>query len=154
MNRKKLVPLIFKYGGFIFLALLVYFILMKLLGFATIVELRFLNFFILLVGIRLFLLRLKRENDGGNLDYLHVLGYGFAAAVVSSVLFSAFMFIYLAYVDAGMMHHIQAHQPFGEYLTPGSAAIVLILEGGSSGAIISFVLAQYSGKETEMKQAD
>ena len=153
MNRKKLVPLIVRYGSFTFLGLLVYFLLMKLLGLANIVELRFLNFFILLVGIRFFIMRLKREGNG-SLDYLHALGYGFVVAAFTSLLFSAFMFIYLAYLDPGLMRHIQAHQPFGEYLTPGSAAIVLILEGDASGAIISFALAQYAGKETEMKQAD
>lgn len=153
MDRKKLMPLMFKYGGIMAMGLVVYFLLMKLLGLATIVELRFLNFFIILVGIRLFVLRLKRENNGA-LDYLHALGYGFVVAAITSILFSAFMFIYLAYIDPGLMHNIQAHQPFGEYLTPGSAAIVLILEGDASGAIISFAIAQYIGKETEMKQAD
>jgi len=153
MDRKKLMPLIFKYGGVMALGLVVYFLLMKLLGLGNIVELRFLNFFIILIGIRLFILRLKRENNG-SLDYLHALGYGFVVAAITSILFSAFMFIYLSYIDPGLMHYIEAHQPFGEYLTPGSAAIVLILEGGASGAIISFVLAQYIGKESEMKQAD
>jgi hypothetical protein len=153
MNRKILVPLIFKYAGLIFLGLLVYFLLMKLLGFETMVELRYLNFVIMLIGIRLFILRLKRESNG-QLEYLHTLGYGFVVAAIASLFFSAFMFIYLSYIDTNMMQNIQAHQPFGQYLTPGSAAIVLLLEGDASGAIISFVFAQYIGKETEMKQAD
>jgi hypothetical protein len=153
MNRKMLVPLIFRYAGFTALGLLVYFLLMKLLGFETMVELRYLNFVIMLIGIRLFILRLMRENNG-NLDYLHSLGYGFVVAALASLFFSAFMFIYLSYIDTAMMQNIQAHQPFGQYLTPSSAAIVLLLEGDASGAIIAFVLAQYVGKMTEMKQAD
>ena len=153
MNRKILVPLIFKYAGLTFLGLLVYFLLMKLLNLETRVELRYFNFVILLVGLRLFILRLKRENNG-HPEYLHSLGYGFAVAALTSLFFSAFMFIYLSYIDPAMMQHIQTHQPFGHYLTPGSAAIVLLLEGDASGAIISFVFAQYMGKETEMKQAD
>src|SRR5262245_28882700 len=102
VTRKKLVPLIFKYAGFISLALLIYFLLMKLFGFANIVELRFLNFFIMLIGIRLFIMRLKRENNG-TLDYLHSLGYGFVVAGITSLFFSAFIFIYLAYLDPGLM---------------------------------------------------
>jgi hypothetical protein len=153
MNRKMLVPLILRYAGFIALGLLIYFLLMKLLGFETMVELRYLNFVIMLIGIRLFIMRLKRENNG-NLDYLHSLGYGFVVAALASLFFSTFMFIYLSYIDTAMMQNIQAHQPFGQYLTPSSAAIVLLLEGDASGAIIAFVLAQYVGKMTEMKQAD
>src|SRR5258706_700796 len=153
MNSQKLVPLIIRYSGFTSLAFLAYFLLMKLLNLETIVELRLLNFFIMLLGIRFFLLRLKREHDG-RLEYLQSLGYGFVVAVFASVFFSAFMFIYLAYIDHAMMQHIQTNQPFGEYLTPGSAAIVLILEGCSSGEIISFALAQFISKESEMKQAD
>ncbi len=153
MDRKKLVPLIFKYAGLTFLGLVVYFLLMKLFGLETRVELRYFNFIILLIGLRLFILRMKRENNG-QLDYLHSLGYGFVMAALSTLFFSAFMFIYLSYIDTAMMQHIQAHEPFGQYLNPGSAAIVLLLEGDASGAIISFVFAQYIGKETEMKQAD
>lgn len=153
MNRKILVPLIFKYAGFTALGLLVYFLIMKLLGFETMVELRYLNFIILLFGIRFFLLRLKRESNG-HMEYLQSLGYGFVMAAFTSLFFAAFMFIYLSYIDTAMMQNIQAHQPFGQYLTPVSAAIVLILEGDASGAIISFALAQYLGKETKMEQAD
>jgi len=153
MNSTKLVPLIIRYSGLTSLALLAYFLLMKVLNLTTIVELRYLNFFIMLLGIRFFILRLKRENND-KLEYLQSLGYGFVVAVFSSLFFSAFMFTYLAYIDHGMLQNIQANQPFGNYLTPGSAAIVLILEGVSSGAIISFALAQLMGKETEMKQAD
>src|SRR5258706_6722758 len=75
MNSQKLVPLIIRYSGFTSLAFLAYFLLMKLLNLETIVELRLLNFFIMLLGIRFFLLRLKREHDG-RLEYLQSLGYG------------------------------------------------------------------------------
>ena len=153
MNSKKLVPLIVRYSGLTSIALLAYFLLMKLLSIETIVELRFLNFIIMLLGIRLFILRLKRDNNGA-LEYLQSLGYGFVLAVITAVFFSAFMFIYLAYIDPGMMQHIREYQPFGEYLTPGSAAIVLVLEGCASGAIISFAMAQFMAREAKMRQAD
>ena len=153
MNSTKIVPLLIKYGGWTSVALVVYFLLMKLFNLETVVELRFLNFFIMFLGIRFFLLRLKRENND-KLEYLPALGYGFLVATFASVIFSVFMFIYLSYIDHAMMQYIQEHKPFGERLTPASAAVVLILEGDSSGAIISFALAQYLGKETQMKQAD
>jgi hypothetical protein len=153
MNSQKIVPLIIKYSGLTAVALLAYFLLMKLLGYAGIVELRFLNFIIMLLGVRFFILRLKHENDG-RLEYLQSLGYGFIVAAIASVIFSAFMMIYLAYIDHSLLQSIQTNQRFGESITPASAALVLILEGCASGLIVSFVLAQYMGRETQMKQAD
>ncbi|HLG35389.1 MAG TPA: DUF4199 family protein [Bacteroidia bacterium] len=153
MNSTKLIPLITRYSGLISISLLAYFLLMKLLGFATVVELRFLNFFILLIGLRYFLLRLKRENSG-TLEYLQSLAYGFLVSVFASAFFSFFIFFYLSFIDRGMLEYLQLNQPFGEYLTSASCALVLILEGCASGAIISFALVQFMSRESKVKQAD
>lgn len=153
MNSTKLIPLITKYSGFTSLALLIYFLLMKLLNLATVVELRFLNVLILFIGIRFFLLRLKREN-GGSLEYLQSLAYGFIVSVFTSTFFSFFIFLYLSYIDHGMLETLQLNQPFGEYMTPGAAALVLILEGCSSGAIISFALIQFMSRNSKVAQGD
>jgi hypothetical protein len=128
-----------------------YFLLMKLTGYATVVEFRFLNFFIMFFCLRSFLLRLKKENNG-NLEYLHSLAYGFFVAALTSVIFSAMIFIYLAVADHGLLEHLQLNQPFGEYLTPGSAAIVLVLEGCSSGAIVAFALVQFMSRDSATKE--
>jgi hypothetical protein len=153
MKNPNFPSLIMKYSARTFLALLAYFLLMKLFNLATIVELRFFNFFIMFLGIRYFILQLKKENEN-QLDYLPSLAYGFLVSAFSSLFFAVFIFIYLAYIDKGLMLHLQTHQPFGEYLTPGSSSLVLILEGCSSGAIISFAMVQYMSRETKMKQAD
>lgn len=153
MNSAKLIPLITRYSGLTSTALLIYFLLMKLLHLATVVELRFLNLLILFMGIRFFLLRLKRENNG-SLEYLQSLAYGFIVSVFTSTFFSLFIFLYLSFIDNGMLEYLKLNQPFGEYLTPGSAALVLILEGCASGAIISFALVQFMSRENKTTQAD
>jgi hypothetical protein len=153
MTRSNIIPLALRYAGMIGATLLVYFLLMKLFHFETVIELRFINFFIMLVGLRFFMVRLKNENKGA-LEYLSSLAYGFLVSVLTSVFFGAFIFLYLSFIDKGMMEHLQANQPFGEYLTPGSALLVLILEGCSSGAIISFMLVQFMSRESKVKQAD
>ena len=153
MKNPNLPSLIMKYASGTFLVLVAYFLLMKLFNLATIVELRFLNFFIMFAGIRLFMQQLKKENEN-RIDYLPSLAYGFLVSAFASLLFAVFVFIYLAYIDKGLMLHLKAHQPFGEYLTPGSATLVLVLEGCSSGAIITFALVQYLSREVKMKQAD
>ena len=129
MKNSNVVPLAVRYAGLTALVILAYFLLMKLLHLETVVELRFLNFFILLGGLRFFMLRLKNENNG-MLEYLPSLAYGFLVSVLTSVFFAAFIFIYLSYIDQAMMHHIQLTKPFGEYLTPGSAFLVIMLARG------------------------
>ncbi|MBK5286267.1 MAG: DUF4199 domain-containing protein [Bacteroidia bacterium] len=153
MNSKKLIPLITRYSGLTSIALLIYFLLMKLLHLATVVELRFLNFIILFLGIRFFLLRLKTENND-SVRYLQSLAYGFIVSVFTSALFSFFMLLYLSFIDHSLLESLQLNQPFGEYLTPGASALVLILEGTSSGAIISFSLVQFMSRGSKQKQSD
>ena len=153
MNRSNIIPLAMKYTVTTGAVLIMYFLLMKLLGFETVVELRFINFIILLGGLRLFILRLKKENNAA-LEYLSSLAYGFLVSVLTTVFFAVFIFLYLSFIDKGMMEHLKVNQPFGEYLTPGSAFLVLILEGCSSGAIISFALVQFMSREGKISQAD
>jgi hypothetical protein len=64
---------------------------------------------------------------------------GFMTALLSAVIFSIFIFIYLN-IDSGFMHYLQMTQAFGSYLKPASSALVTLGEGAASGAIISFML--------------
>jgi len=153
MNSTKLVPLIIRYSGLTALALVIYFLLMKLLNLATVVELRFFNLIILFAGIRFFLLRLKTENND-SVRYLQSFAYGFIVSVFTSGLFSFFILLYLSFIDRSLLESLQLNQPFGEYLTPGASALVLILEGTSSGAIISFSLVQFMSRGSKQKQSD
>jgi len=59
----------YKVAGITALGLGIFFILMKFLNLATVVELRFVNFFILLLGVRKTLLD-KRKANNGRLEYL------------------------------------------------------------------------------------
>src|SRR3954468_18488520 len=115
-----------------------FFLLMKLFNLNTIVELRFLNVLIILVGVRYVLLRKRNENNG-KLEYLNGMMSGFMTAFLSAVIFAIFIFIYLN-IDAGFMLYLRSSQPFGNYLTPASATLITVLEGAASGAIISFML--------------
>lgn len=128
----------YKISALTALGLIAFFLLMKLLNLNTIVELRFLNVFFLLIGVRYILIRKRSENDG-KLDYLQGMMSGFMTAFVAAVLFSGFVFIYLN-IDLGFMHYLRETQAFGNYLTPASSAIITVLEGAASGAIITFML--------------
>jgi hypothetical protein len=138
----------YKIAALTALGLIVFFLLMKLLNLNTIVELRFLNVLILLVGVRYVLLR-KRAENGGKLDYLQGMMSGFMTAFVAAVLFAVFVFIYLN-IDSAFMLYLRNTQPFGNYLTPASSSIITILEGAASGAIITFMLMHTLNVDNDM----
>lgn len=126
-------------------ALISYFLLMKLLHLNTNVELRFANFLIVMYGVRQALLH-KRMEDGGRLEYLPGMMVGFMTAFLSAAMFSVFVFVYLN-LDSGFMNLLRLHQPFGNYLTPASSALVTFMEGVSSGAIIAFLIMHTMNKD-------
>ena len=136
----------FKVASITALGLILFFLLMKLLNLITIVELRFVNFFILLIGIRYILLKRRKESQG-KLEYLSGMMLGFMTSVMASVLFSCFVFFYLSFIDHTLMQYIITTQPFGSYLSPGGAALIIVAEGAASGAILSFALMHIINKD-------
>jgi fumarate reductase subunit D len=150
MKKTRLLRLISRYSGLTFIALVIYFLLMKLLNLASMVELRFVNLIILFLGIRFFLGQVRRENND-SLEYLKSLAYGFIVSIFTSLYFALFIFLYLSLADKSFLEYLQINQPFGDYLTPGSAAMVIILEGCSSGAVISFLLVQLMTRGSKKK---
>jgi hypothetical protein len=134
-----------KYGFLTALGLIVYFVVMKLLGFAHILEFRFLNALILTLGIIMALKSLKAINKG-NIKYLQGLGTAFLTALVSTTLFAVFMLIYIKGFDDSLVKVLSADRMIGERIesTPGLVVfMVLMLEGVISGFMIGFIAMQY-----------
>jgi len=128
----------YKTAAFAATGMILFFLVMKLLGLVTIVEFRFLNFFIMFLGIRHVLLQ-SRATHNGKLEYLTGMLAGFLTALYTSLMFATFIFIYLS-IDHSFMQYLVATQPFGSYLTPASAALVTVIEGVAGGAILSFAM--------------
>ncbi|MBL0105350.1 MAG: hypothetical protein IPP51_17195 [Bacteroidetes bacterium] len=122
------------------------FLTMKLLGLLQLVELRVLNAFIMFLGVRYALLRTRMENSN-LLEYLPGMATGFFTALLSSAIFAVFVMVYLKF-DHSFMHYIMATQPFGEFLHPASAALIVMFEGSASGAIIAFALMHLFNRDT------
>ena len=135
-----------KFAGITALGLMLFFLLMKFLNLIANVELRFVNFFIILIGIRQLLVTRKKENDG-KLEYLPGMMMGFTMALMASVIFALFVFLYLSFIDLSLMENIRNTQSFGSFLSPGTSALIIILEGGASGAILSFALMHLYNKD-------
>ncbi len=124
------------------LFLIAYFSIMKMLNLAHIPELRYFNFFILLAGIYLAYQYVHKPNKA--IEYLPGLGLGFITTVCSVIPFAIFMFVYFSYLDPVLLEQIKSSQTtMREYLTPGSVAGAIVIEGMSSGVILSFIMMQY-----------
>ena len=134
-----------KYGLLTAAGLIGYFFIMKMIGLSHIVELRFLNAVILTIGIVMALRgfkQVKKEHFG----YLSGLGLAFITSLVATIIFSAFMLIYIKTFDNSLLDVLTHNRLVGERIssTPGLVIfMVLMLEGVISGAMIGFIAMQF-----------
>lgn len=129
------------YGVRIAAALIAYFIIMKLVGLAHHVELRLVNLLILVVGVHAALRRFK-ETHAESLNYFRGLITGVATSAVASVLFGAFLFIYMK-ADQTLMQSVIENEPMGRYLNAYMASFIVALEGFFSGLLVTFILLNW-----------
>lgn len=129
------------YGLRIAVGLIAFFLTMKVAGLAHEVELRLLNVVILTIGVYYALKKFKQAHED-RLNYFRGLITGVATGAVGSLIFAAFLFIYMK-VDSGMMQQIIDNDPMGRYLNPYIAAFIVALEGLFSGLFATFVLLNW-----------
>ncbi len=130
-----------RYGLMTAAALIAFLLLMRLVGLAENVELRFLNLVILITGIVMAYRRLKKEWPGGRLEYVSGLGCGAFTSLVAVTTFAVFIFFYLMFLDPGLMSILKVEH--GRFLNPYTSALAVFFEGAFSGMIVSFCLMQY-----------
>lgn len=130
-----------RYGLLTAGALVAFLLLMRLVGLAQNMELRFLNLVILITGIVLAYRRLKKEWPGRRLEYVSGLSCGAFTSLVAVTAFSLFVFLYLMFLDPALMAMIKVEH--GRFLNPYTAALAVFFEGAFSGMIVSFCLMQY-----------
>lgn len=135
------------YGIRIAAGLIGFFVLMFVLGFGHVVELRLLNLFILGGGI-FFALKKFRETHGASINYFRALATGVTTAAIGSFIFGAFLFFFLK-MDVGFMEWIIANEPMGRYMNPYIASFIVVLEGVFSGLLVTFVLINYISTEVD-----
>lgn len=132
-----------RYGIYLFVSLVAFFLLMKLLGLAEIVGLRYFNFLILLVVLYLALSEYKKKSNGV-MTYFRGLGLGVVTSLVGAIPFAVFIGIYLGVLDPGLMETIRDQwSAYATYINPFSLSFVVALEGAISGFLTSYVLLQY-----------
>lgn len=130
------------YGLRIAAGLAIYFIIMKFAGMLITVELRMFNFVILVAGIY-FALKKFRQTHADHLNYFRALVTGVSTAAIGSIVFAAFFWVYVSFIDPSFMQYIIENEPMGRFLNPYISAFIIALEGVFSGLLVTFILINY-----------
>ena len=129
-------------------ALIIFFLFMKYVDLIQIVELRCINFFILLAGVNI-AFRYHRRQAGANVEYFSGFFFGFFTALFAVIPFALFVFIYLWKIDPSLIIGLRSNSLFmGIEVTPEKAGITVMIEGIVSSVLISFILMQYYRSES------
>ncbi len=125
----------------IYLGIVLFFFLMKLLNLDNISELRLLNFIFVFWGIN----GAIRQNifENGNTNYLQNLFIGLFTSLLSLVLIIFSFTIYLFYIEPSFIQILGDSSLWGENLTPPSIAVALFIEGMASSIICAFIVMQF-----------
>ena len=143
-NKNSLESISIRYGLLSTLGLIAYFLIMKIVGLVYMVELRTLNFIILLAGIYTALKKFQKTGKEP-VTYLNGMALGTLTSAIAVIPFAIFIFVYLQ-VDNGLMEVIKNRDSFGTFLNPYMLAFVIGFEGIFSGLILTFILMQWMRK--------
>lgn len=139
-----------KTGLITFLALVAYFMSMKFLGLAEILELRFFNFVILAVGVCYGINKFKHDSHETEF-YLKGWAEGIAVSAIAIFLFALFMSIYLSYFDESLMQHIKESTTIGMQASGFHVFFAILMEGMASAVVITLAAMQYFKSENKAK---
>lgn len=112
-----------------------------LAGFLDKIEAGSLDVLILIAGVVLAIMRLKRAR-GNRLSYFQGFGTGIVTALVASVLLGAFFWL-LGSISQSAVQQIEARDLFGADLGVLIGGLGIILLGTMTGVITSLVAMQY-----------
>jgi len=138
----KLEKHILKYGLITSGALIVFFLLMRLLGLAEITELRSLNAIIMFSGVFLSIKTYRNGEFEEGFNYLAGIASGFFTGMVTAVTFALFVGIYV-YYDPVFLAAIVADNPQKDFLNPLTSAMVIFMEAIASGFFFSYASMQF-----------
>ncbi len=149
-NLWKTIPM--KNGLIMFISLVSYFLLMRILGFAGTHWLRALNVVFVFLLIRN-AINTYMQNAGGEKydDFADFFWIGLRTSLLGIGLFAAFIAIYLDLLDPQFMANLAIHESFGGRITPVSAGVIVFIEGMSSALICTFAYIQLVKSKTNQQ---
>lgn len=136
-----------KYGFITMLGYVVYFIIMKLLGFADNIELRLLNFLIMIGGIALAVRAVRKDEE---MEFTYYTGFttGMITVATSVMSFSILLFIYLTLIDPAFLNALSVRDSIGNLINPFLLSLVIFFEGVFSGFLATYIVMQYEKAKT------
>ncbi len=131
-----------RYGLLIALGLIIFFFVMRIFGLLYIVELRAFNLIIVVFGI-LGALRTMMKRLPERFTYFQGMGTGILTGLIGSVVFAIFVFVYVSFLDAGLMQSITENEPMGRFMNPYIVSVIIAVEGIASSLLVAFILMNY-----------
>ncbi|MES2590557.1 MAG: hypothetical protein V4608_01645 [Bacteroidota bacterium] len=139
-----------KTGLVTFFALVTYFMSMKFLGLSGILELRFFNFVILIIGVCYGINKFKHDSHETDF-YLKGWAQGISVAAIAIFLFALFMSVYLSYFDESLMLRIRETTTIGMQASGLHIFFAILMEGMASAVVITLAAMQYFKSENKAK---
>lgn len=130
----------FRYGFWITIALIMYFLIFRMLGLHDNILLSTPNGIIFGVGIFLALKHLKASDP--EIDYGKGFVTGFLSGAVASILFAIFMAIYMYQIDTDFAHQIMQKWNMGDNLNTAMLVMSLVILGIATSLILTLTFMQ------------
>jgi hypothetical protein len=130
-----------KMGVLTGVGLILYFLIMKFLGFEENFYLRIFNFLIVIAGVYFGIRHLFRSRQ--RVTYFEGITAGFKTSLTGVVTFVAFLAIYVSFIDPSFLRIMENSQIWGAHLNMYQSAFAVTVEGIASSAVISFAWMQY-----------
>ena len=141
-----------KFGVFIALGFILYFLALKLIGLHTNPWFRILNGFIMGYGI---FMAIKHYKDNTtDFDYGSGFKTGLLAGFIATILFSAFMCIYFFYLDTSFTYHLLQNWFSGFDYGGGILVFIISLEGFSSALVLTLASMQFLKNSKNVGQTE
>lgn len=136
-----MIKIAFRYGPFMFAGFLLYFFIMKALNLSEQYNFRIFNGVIHLALIFL-AIRKYRQEFPGDFNVLSGTAAGIVTSMVGVIPFAIFQLIYLN-LDTAFMQYLQGNvSMIGEYLTPYTAALIVLMEGFAVSFVGSYIIVR------------
>lgn len=131
-----------KYGFWIAVALILYFLLFRLLGLHDNILLSAPNGIIFGVGIFLTLKHFRRSKSSAGMNYGEGFITGFLAGAVASILFAIFMAIYMYQIDLEFAHAIMQQWNMGDNLNTFMLVMSILILGVATSLVLTLAFMQ------------
>lgn len=142
MDTKKI---IFLSAAKIYIAIVGFYFLIKLIGLTHIIELRFLNILFVLWGINTAIksnIKLQDHNS-----YINNMFVGFSTGILAIMTVLISMILYVSFIDDSLLIMLNKSALWGNDLTLPKIVFSMTIEAMASCVISTFVLMQYWKKQ-------